>query len=47
MVGSYDTEEDDSTDKKRAALLQKQLNLDETYALTSAAVHAWRSLVGS
>lgn len=47
MVRNYDTEEDDSTEKKRAALLQRKQNVEETYALTSAAVHAWRSLVRS
>ncbi len=47
IVRSHDTEEDDSTEKKRAALLQKKQNVDETYALTSAAVQAWRSLVGA
>ena len=46
MVRSYDTDEDEGkgVEQKRAAVVQKKHNINETYALTSAAVDAWRSL---
>ena len=46
MIHSYETDEDekDAEEKKRTALLQKKQNVEETHALTSAAVDVWRSL---
>jgi hypothetical protein len=47
MIAASD-EEDDSDDEfrmKKVALLQERENLRETFALTSAAVSTWKSLV--
>lgn len=47
IAATDDDESDDEFEKKRVALLHERENLTETFALTSAAVSTWKSLVSA